>query len=909
VRTRGARTLERLESKRTQATCEARAPRQLALFGLVALGALALMATASSGAPTVTILSPLEGASIGSGTVELSLNITNITMNGSAIGQAPVAGEGHYHIYLDNNWLGAFYLMQAYIPNVPQGAHAIRIEIAQNDHSEIGANDSVNITVQSGAPRVLITDPAASSAWGSSSAELGVLVGNFTLNGAAIGGANVAGEGHFAVSVNGALVVSLTALRFNVSGLRIGALNVIRVELVNNDGSALATPAYDELRLTPATSGVPEFNIAASLNGAVVNASSLAVLFTLSNFTLDSASIGLAPVAGHGHYRVLLDGGDLGPGADAPARLADLAPGPHTVALELANNDFTPLAPRVVSWVQFSVAALAPRITITSPPDPANVNASSVELSISVGNFTLAGAKIGQAAAVGEGHYHLFVDGIYLSYGADTQVLVSDLSEGPHTVMVELHQNDHSNLTWPAFDFVRVVVVRGAPKVTILSPAGGDHVDSSSVDLTFVIANFTLDPSAIGLPPVAGRGHWHLFVDGVYRGLGTSLTATATRLMPGTHAIVVELYNNDHTDLIWAAFDQVTVTVNAGSPSVTILDPTPSTALPLNFTVLRVAAQNFSVVDKPDQTPVAGEGHWHIFVDGAFYGMAYTTSAVVEGLLAGQHTVRVVLVGNNHVFVSPNVVDEVTITVVGKRPEIHIASPVSGTVLYGDTADLAVTLANFTLAPGAIGQAPVMGEGHYHIFVDGAYLTFTASTSYTLTGLSIGSHNVTVVLYNNDHSPLAIRVAATTVLQVEGDPHLTISAPANGTVSSLSTVTLTVAVSNFTLEAVPTTAIANVPGHGHYHIWVDGIFSSMATGPEATIANLPLGAHVIQLFLVNNDHSAVGTANSTATVIVTIVAPTAPAKGFLPGFDLAEAVAAVGAAAAFAAFSRGRKPH
>jgi hypothetical protein len=882
-------------------------PGHLALSALVALGVLALLAAASSGAPTATLLSPLEGASIDSGTVEISVNITNITMNGSAIGHPPVAGEGHYHIYLDSNWLGAFYLMQAYIPNVAQGPHSIRIEIAQNDHTEIGVNDSANITVLAGAPRIFISDPGPSSAWGSSSAELGVLVGNLTLNGAAIGSANRAGEGHIEVRLNGALSFSTAALRFNVSGLNIGALNVIHVELVNNDGSALAERSYDELHLTPATSGVPEFSIAPSLRGAVVNASALAVPFTLTNFTLDPSSLGRAPVALHGHYRVLLDGTDLGPAAETPARVADLAPGPHTLVLELRNNDFSPLAPRVVSWIEFTVAALAPRITITSPSDPANVNASSVELSFSVGNFTLAADKIGQAPAPGEGHWHLFVDGVYLSNGAEAVVLVSDLSEGPHVLMLELHQNDHSNFTWPAFDFVRVVVLPGAPRVTIATPAGGADIGSSSVEVTFAVSNFTLDPAAVGLPPVPGRGHWHLFVDGVYRGFGAALTATATRMQPGTHTIVVELYNNNHTDLTWPAFDQVTVFVSAGSPFVAILDPTSASSLPLNFTVVRVAVENFSVVDKPDQTPVAGEGHWHIFVDGAFYGMAYASTAVVEGLSAGQHTIRVVLVGNNHVFVSPNVVDEVSVAVGGKRAEIHIASPSTGTILYGDTATLNVTFANFTLAPTHISQPPVIGEGHYHIFIDGVYLTFTAEPSYTLTGLALGDHNVTAVLYNNDHSPLGIRVASTILLHVAGDPHLGITSPSNGAVSPQGTLTLSLEVSNFTLEAVPATPTANVPGHGHYHIWVDGVFHSMATGPEATVADLPVGPHVIRVFLVNNDHSAVGTANSTSTVTVTIVEPTSPAKGFLPGFDFAAASAAFGAAAVCATLSRARR--
>jgi hypothetical protein len=879
--------------------------RPLALAPLLVLVALAALAIAAVAAPTVAITSPTPGATIDSGTVPMTLDIQNFTMNGSAVGMAAVAGEGHFHLFIDGAYIKYDFVPSTFLADVPAGTHILKVELANNDHTLIGANASVSVTIQAGAPRVRIASPGWSTDWNSSSVELQIVKDNFTYNPAAVGQAAVAGEGHYHVLLNGAYFFYGTTDFYNVTYLTPGVSYAIRVQLFNNDHTPILPVVYDEIYITIAAAP-PVLNIDFSLFQASVNAGSLYVPFNVSGFTIDPAAIGLAAVAGRGHYHAWLDGVFLGPAALNPLPLSDLSVGAHTLILELRNNDHTALSPIVVDFTVFTVLANAPRVTITSPADPSTVNASSVEAELTVGNFTLDGSKVGQAPEAGTGHWHVLVDGAYMGYGADLVALVSDLSEGPHIITIELHNNDHSALTWPAFDLVRIVVPAGAPKVTITSPAPTSTVNSSSVALTFTVANFTLDGSKVGQAPELGIGHWHLYIDGVYTGYGATLTALAVHLAPGTHVLSVELHNNDHSDLTWPPFDTVTVTVPTGAPWLSITSPAASATLPFNFTVVSVNIANFTLVGVgTTAVNAAGSGHWHLYVDGTLVTMSSALTAVASGLAPGVHTLRVELANNDHSALIDLVADEVMVTAVGASASITITAPAQGATIFGNSTTVTVTVANFALSPAHVGTAPVEGEGHWHVLVDGVYQGFSATTSAVVTGLTVGDHTLRVELHNNDHSALAVDVFAVVTIHVAGAPTVRIVSPATGTEVTGGTMALTLETSNFTLVAVGSTTI-NAAGSGHIHVLVDGVVAQMVSTTAVSLTNLTVGSHTIRVELVNNDDSPVAGASNSSTITVTVKEATTPPapKGFLPGF---ESVAALGAVAAVAGIMLARR--
>ena len=869
------------------------------------LGVLAiLLASLGSAAPTVSIVSPPEGADIDSGTVVLVLDIQNFTLNGSAFGLAAVPGEGHYHLFIDGEYKKAAFGLPAFLADVPAGTHEIGVHLANNDHTLIGVNASVNVTVTPGAPRLRIVSPPASPAWASSSVELRIAKGNFTFNAQAVGGPAVPGEGHYHVFVNGAYTGFGTAEFFNLTGLVPRGRFDIRVELAQNDHTLVLPPVFDEVAIVTAA-GAPEFRLQASLKGAQVDASSLRAAFTLANFTLDPGAIGQAAVAGEGHYLVFLDGTLLGPGTANPVVLTDLAPGSHTVVLELVENDGTPLGPRVVDWATFTVEANSPRITITSPSDPSSPNSSSLRLTLEVGNLTLSPGKIGQAAVAGEGHWHLLVDDVYVTAGAGLEVSVLDLAQGPHVLTVELRRNDHGALAWPAFDTLRLDVLAGAPSVRIAAPASPVTVNSSSAALSLVVSNFSLSAAKVGAAPADGEGHWHILIDGAYTGFGATLEALASRLPPGTHTVAVELRNNDHSALAWPAFDEVQVTVRPGAPGLSIGSPASGIDIAFDFAGLSIAVSNFSLVPKFGQGAQAGEGHVHVFLDGAYLFFSANTSVTLRGLTAGPHTVRVELRQNNHDPLPDPVADEVAFTARGLAPSIAIVAPSDGAILLGNTTQVIVSITNFTLAPASIGAAPRSGEGHFHILVDGVYAAASGELNSTLAGLAAGDHVLKVELRNNDHTDLGAEVSAFVLIHVADRPSVRVTTPTSGFETTERAVAFTVEVVNLTLAPVNATS-TNVAGHGHLHVFVDGNLTQMVATKTFTVANLAVGTHTVRVALAHNDHTAMGGENTSVEVTVTVREPQAPPRGFLPAFGALEALAAVGAAVAALALRRPR---
>jgi hypothetical protein len=67
--------------------------------------------------------------------------------------------------------------------------------------------------------------------------------------------------------------------------------------------------------------------------------------------------------------------------------------------------------------------------------------------------------------------------------------------------------------------------------------------------------------------------------------------------------------------------------------------------------------------------------------------------------------------------------------------------------------NLRVRMANFRLAPEHTGGRPVAGEGHLHLYVDGAKHTRLYGSWFYLDGLAPGAHALRVEAVANNHAP------------------------------------------------------------------------------------------------------------------------------------------------------------
>jgi len=244
-------------------------------------------------------------------------------------------------------------------------------------------------------------------------------------------------------------------------------------------------------------------------------------------------------------------------------------------------------------------------------------------------------------------------------------------------------------------------------------------------------------------------------------------------LAPGSHTIRAELYTNAHWPLLTPIFDEITVT--AGNPEITILEPVAgATVSNLSFRV-RVAVHNFTLDELGYGGPnVPGQGHWHVNKvappNSPLLAAVATETAILGTQSVGALTLNVSLHNNDHsALVVPGDTRLYQVVTVQVAAPSIVASAPSSIVSGGDLV-ITWTVSGFVLDNAAFGGAPEVGRGHVHVFdtTSGTedYKGATAGTSWTFTGLSVGNHTFKVELYNNDHSELPAEYSSTVTVVV-----------------------------------------------------------------------------------------------------------------------------------------------
>lgn len=170
--------------------------------------------------PSIQVLSPTTQVTVSeNGKIPIRVRVTGLKLDMSAMGRRNVAGQGHYHFYVDcippaaytrpNNfggcWAGAVASTQAVFDlstshvKINPGPHVLFLALSQNDHVLYPAppasllfrvvRPSVSIRLLS--PTHPVTVPA------NGSIAIHVRVQGITLDAAAMGRRNVQGQGHY----------------------------------------------------------------------------------------------------------------------------------------------------------------------------------------------------------------------------------------------------------------------------------------------------------------------------------------------------------------------------------------------------------------------------------------------------------------------------------------------------------------------------------------------------------------------------------------------------------------------------------------------------------------------------------------------------------------------------------------
>ena len=97
------------------------------------------------------------------------------------------------------------------------------------------------------------------------------------------------------------------------------------------------------------------------------------------------------------------------------------------------------------------------------------------------------------------------------------------------------------------------------PTIHILSPDSGAEWTEENLVLKVRIENFAVDPNGVGMPNIAGTGHWHISLNGVWVGLSVNDEFVLEGVPKGPHHLMVSLANNDHWAVAPLAEDSIVI--------------------------------------------------------------------------------------------------------------------------------------------------------------------------------------------------------------------------------------------------------------------------------------------------------------------------------------------------------------
>ncbi len=187
---------------------------------LLGIMALALPAQSSAqDAPTLKIVSPAEGDTVTTDDIEVTVEVSNFTLNCEEIGHTNQAGEGLIHALLDGTTIAALtglYCNDSFTisgEGVSAGQHTLTVVLSENNHADLMATaQQVTFDFQpanaqplpdandTGTPEITLVSPT-DGATVDAVFTVEVSTTNFTPSANLEGKQNVPGYGHYHVIV------------------------------------------------------------------------------------------------------------------------------------------------------------------------------------------------------------------------------------------------------------------------------------------------------------------------------------------------------------------------------------------------------------------------------------------------------------------------------------------------------------------------------------------------------------------------------------------------------------------------------------------------------------------------------------------------------------------------------------
>jgi len=218
----------------------------LALVALMSLLGVSLSSsTAIAAAPSLTIVSPADGAVIANGTpVLVDFRVSNfVFVQPGRVGQVGSPNEGHASAFLDVQYVRLLTTVEPFSLSLTSGAHTVRIQLVTDNGTPLNPDVSASVRVVAthgpggGIPRIQILSPTPLEATGHG-IYVSYRIENFTLV-EPRGQPNAPNEGHVQLLVGTDVVMEVIQYEpVLLVSLPEGDIT-IGVRLVNNDNIPL----------------------------------------------------------------------------------------------------------------------------------------------------------------------------------------------------------------------------------------------------------------------------------------------------------------------------------------------------------------------------------------------------------------------------------------------------------------------------------------------------------------------------------------------------------------------------------------------------------------------------------------------------------------------------------------------
>jgi len=370
---------------------------------------------------------------------------------------------------------------------------------------------------------------------------------------------------------------------------------------------------------------------------------------------------------------------------------SDLDDGEHDVDIVAVDNAGNAAS----DTVHFITDTAKPSIVITSPSKGSVIGTTDIVVKWSANDFTSGIRSV-----------ELSLDGIVWSNVTGSSEKELSLSDGSVTLYLRTTDKaGNENETTVSF-----MIDTTDPAISITSPVEGSYNKTGSVFLSWE-----------GNDGPSGIAYYNVT-------LVRDVTWTNySYIEPTTLNRTFELADGIYTASVSAidgagntATDQVGFIVDTTASTLIITSPIPEFV-------------NTAFVSWTGNDAISGIDHYNISIDGetAIQVTADTSSYSFTGISDGPHTVRITAVdrAGNIVF------DEVTFTLDTVKPTLSIVSPMSGS--FNNTGSMKIVWS------GSDDRSGMMG---YEVSIDGKtpITVSSAISTYLLTGLSDGKHNVIV---------------------------------------------------------------------------------------------------------------------------------------------------------------------